>query len=226
MTFESGKAQVTLVELYSSQGCSSCPPAQRWVNQFKDDPQLWKKIIPVVFHVDYWNYLGWKDPYSHPSYSTRQRQLKWNGQLRSVYTPGFVVNGQEWRGWFRCKALPISNAEVGNLVLTANGANAHLSFTPTEHYQQEVAFHIAGLTLETATHVFSGENKNKTLKESFTVLDKMSVTPTKLNDVWSHVFDLGELHPREDARIEALVAWASIRDGLTPIQATGGRWHR
>lgn len=53
-TFESGTEQVTLVELYSSQGCSSCPPAQRWVNQFKGNPQLWKKVIPVVFHVDYW----------------------------------------------------------------------------------------------------------------------------------------------------------------------------
>lgn len=57
----SGKQQTTLVELYTSQGCSSCPPAERWLSSLQNDPRLWKELIPVAFHVDYWNYLGWND---------------------------------------------------------------------------------------------------------------------------------------------------------------------
>jgi hypothetical protein len=61
--FESGELRVNLLEMYSSQGCSSCPPAERWLNQFTADPDLWKRFIPVVFHVDYWDDIGWKDPF-------------------------------------------------------------------------------------------------------------------------------------------------------------------
>ena len=57
--------QFILIELFTSQGCSSCPPAEKWLNQFIKDKELWEKYIPVAFHVDYWDYLGWKDPYSN-----------------------------------------------------------------------------------------------------------------------------------------------------------------
>ena len=57
--FSSLPQQTTMIELYSSQGCSSCPPAERWISKYIDDDNLWKKIVPIVFHVDYWNDLGW-----------------------------------------------------------------------------------------------------------------------------------------------------------------------
>lgn len=56
--FTSPVLRTTLLELYTSEGCSSCPPADRWLSTLKDDPRLWKEVVPIAFHVDYWNYLG------------------------------------------------------------------------------------------------------------------------------------------------------------------------
>jgi len=87
--FNSGNKKVALVELYTSQGCSSCPPADEWLNTLKDKPGLWSKFVPVAFHVDYWDYLGWKDSFSKKEYSSRQRLHRKQGNVKVVYTPGF-----------------------------------------------------------------------------------------------------------------------------------------
>src|SRR5690348_8781739 len=71
--FESGDTQTPLLELYTSEGCSSCPPAEAWLSQLKKSPKLWKDFVPVSFHVDYWDYLGWKDPFAMKAYSRRQQ---------------------------------------------------------------------------------------------------------------------------------------------------------
>jgi hypothetical protein len=118
VTFESSDSQTTLIELFTSEGCSSCPPADAWISHLKDSPDLWKKIVPVAFHVDYWNNLGWRDRFARPEFTARQRRYvaAWHGD--SVYTPGFVVNGQEWRGWFSDRTVARKQAaNVGNLKL-------------------------------------------------------------------------------------------------------------
>src|SRR5205809_201633 len=61
-TFESGPARVHVIELFTSQGCSSCPPAEAWLSKLKNEPRLWKDFMPIAFHVDYWDRLGWRDP--------------------------------------------------------------------------------------------------------------------------------------------------------------------
>src|SRR5215467_12960255 len=71
--FQSGTNRAALVELYTSEGCSSCPPAEEWLSQLKIDPRLWMDFVPVAFHVDYWVYLGWRDPFGTGSFSERQR---------------------------------------------------------------------------------------------------------------------------------------------------------
>ena len=71
----SGTERHTLVELYTSEGCSSCPPAERWLSRFGSagtDP----RIVPVQFHVDYWDHGGWKDPFSDARYTRRQQELQ------------------------------------------------------------------------------------------------------------------------------------------------------
>lgn len=83
----SGKQKATIVELFTSQGCSSCPPAEKVMNTLKDHPQLWKNLIPMAFHVDYWDYIGWQDPFAQKTFSKRQRWHKKIGNVRSVYTP-------------------------------------------------------------------------------------------------------------------------------------------
>ena len=72
-----------VVELFTSQGCSSCPPADALVRELRKDPN----VIPIAYHVDYWNYLGWRDPFSAPDWTLRQMQYVHAMKLNSAYTP-------------------------------------------------------------------------------------------------------------------------------------------
>ncbi len=98
ITVSSGDRQVAVVELYTSEGCSSCPPADRWLSRLVEVPQQEAELLALAFHVDYWDYLGWKDRFSSKQYTARQRQLGANNRQRTIYTPEFFVNGKETRG--------------------------------------------------------------------------------------------------------------------------------
>ena len=94
----SGERQTAVVELYTSEGCSSCPRADRWLSQLVTTPRDDLDLLALAFHVDYWDYLGWKDRFSSADYTRRQRMLGANNQQRTIYTPEFFVNGMEARG--------------------------------------------------------------------------------------------------------------------------------
>lgn len=83
-------ASVVLVELFTSQGCSSCPPADALLAKLDEDPN----VVVLSEHVDYWNYLGWRDPFSAAAFSERQAAYVRRFGLRSAYTPQMVVDGQ------------------------------------------------------------------------------------------------------------------------------------
>jgi len=82
-----------VVELFTSQGCSSCPPADRLLTRLGEDPRFAGKVLPLSFHVDYWNYIGWRDPFSSPRWSARQNDYARAFRSDRVYTPQLVVNG-------------------------------------------------------------------------------------------------------------------------------------
>ncbi|MCG3189982.1 MAG: hypothetical protein LKCHEGNO_02534 [Burkholderiaceae bacterium] len=92
---ESGATVPTVVELYTSEGCSSCPQADRWLSTLKGAPG----VIAAAFHVDYWDGLGWKDRFANPRYSQRQARLQAADGVRSPYTPQVRVDGRDWRRW-------------------------------------------------------------------------------------------------------------------------------
>ena len=81
-----------VLELFTSQGCSSCPPADAVIAKYvlENDPN----IIPMAFHVDYWNYIGWKDPFSKAQFSERQRDYASMMNSQGNYTPQLVINGK------------------------------------------------------------------------------------------------------------------------------------
>lgn len=109
-----------VVELYTSQGCSSCPPADRWLSTLKGQSQ----VIALSFHVNYWNHLGWKDPYATPETTDRQRRIQAALQGKYVYTPQVVLNGQDHRNWQGQSAaqLPrLAGAQAPKLRVTRNG---------------------------------------------------------------------------------------------------------
>jgi hypothetical protein len=94
----SGDRQTAVVELYTSEGCSSCPSADRWLSRLIETPRDEVNVLALAFHVDYWDYLGWKDRFSNADYTRRQRHLGANNLQRTIYTPEFFVNGMEARG--------------------------------------------------------------------------------------------------------------------------------
>jgi hypothetical protein len=94
----SGERQTAVVELYTSEGCSSCPPADYWLSKLVTTPRSDLDVLALSFHVDYWDYLGWKDRFSSAEYTRRQRTLGANNLQRTIYTPEFFVNGIETRG--------------------------------------------------------------------------------------------------------------------------------
>ena len=96
ITFQSTDEQTSLLELFTSEGCSSCPPAETWLSGLKAAPGLWKEFVPVAFHVDYWDYLGWRDPWGAKTFSLRQHAYAKTWRIDSVYTPAFILNGKEW----------------------------------------------------------------------------------------------------------------------------------
>ena len=76
VVLQSGERQIAVLELYTSEGCSSCPPAETWLSRLREAPGLWKDFVPLAFHVDYWDYLGWRDPWGSREYSNRQRAYR------------------------------------------------------------------------------------------------------------------------------------------------------
>src|SRR5258706_2033501 len=95
---ESATALVPVIELYTSEGCSSCPPADRWLSTLKA-PAASGRAVVQAFHVGYWDYIGWVDRFASPAHTTRQRQIAGQNGLSGVYTPQVVRHRQDWREW-------------------------------------------------------------------------------------------------------------------------------
>lgn len=98
ITVMSNGQQTAVVELYTSEGCSSCPSADKWLAALVEVPEDELDVLALAFHVDYWDYLGWKDRFGSPDYTSRQRYLGRANSQRTIYTPEFFVDGVEARG--------------------------------------------------------------------------------------------------------------------------------
>jgi hypothetical protein len=94
-TVKSGGPTAALVELYTSEGCSSCPPADRAINALQGGAL----VVPLALHVTYWDNIGWRDPFGQGQFDDRQRTLLDQQRLHVAYTPQFFVAGRELRGW-------------------------------------------------------------------------------------------------------------------------------
>jgi hypothetical protein len=90
--------RVALVELYTSEGCDSCPPADNWLSQLNRERQR-DAVVPIALHVDYWDNADWRDRFAQPAFTSRQKYLSSTGGSNIVYTPAVFVGGRELRGW-------------------------------------------------------------------------------------------------------------------------------
>lgn len=98
-TASSGATVPVVVELYTSEGCDSCPPADRWLSKLIAERNKDADFIALAYHVDYWDYIGWKDAFAQPAFTQRQSALAVAGGASSVYTPQIFVNGKDDRSW-------------------------------------------------------------------------------------------------------------------------------
>ncbi len=217
LTLTSGPQQTSLVELYASEGCSSCPPAEKWLSRLKRDPRLWHKLVPVTYAVDYWNDLGWRDPYSNKRWSARQWAYKTAGAVTAVYTPAFIIDGREWRGWFKRRELPTSATKPGVLKVNVDNGNIDARFVPADQHAGPWVLHAAILGFGIETDISSGENAGRTLIHDFLVLNQTDLEAS--NGQWR--MKLPSLS-QPLAKQFGLAVWVTQKGDTTPVQATGG----
>ena len=211
------KPDSQLIELYTSQGCSSCPPADKWLSRLKNDDKLWDSWVPVAFHVDYWDWIGWQDPYAQKSFSERQRNYKKRGAITSVYTPGFVVDGAEWRGWFDRKALPKPTQKSGNLKVSRQDQTLNIQFDNPNN-KTNLTLHVALEGFNLATPVAKGENADKKLIEDFVVLWYQTLAQATGKSSWDLTLPNGYDYSHQRF---ALAIWLTHEDSPKPIAVVG-----
>lgn len=216
--FKSTYKQTQLLELYTSEGCSSCPPADEWLSHLKNNPDLWKKYVPVAFHVDYWNNLGWVDQLSSKEFSKRQRSYsnQWNNT--TIYTPEFVLNGEEWI--LKNKILDNGNKSVGVLKADLdNVGRLMVSFFPKDKLKN-VEVNIAILGSEIISKIKAGENEGRTLTHYFSVLNykKSTMKNSENNFTFETLINV----PEHSAKLYSLAIWVNLDNDLRPLQSLGG----
>lgn len=163
------KTSVVVMELFTSQGCSSCPPADALLAAYAKPGN--EQIIPLSFHVDYWNRLGWSDPFSSSRYSDRQQWYSGHLPGGRVYTPQLVVNGRyETVGNNRAAVTKLVTEATGNTVMgrievkdIAIGKNSIRFHYVSSHIGEDAVLNIALVQKEAITHIRAGENEGVTL---------------------------------------------------------------
>jgi hypothetical protein len=155
-----------VVELFTSQGCSSCPPADALLGELAQRPN----IVALALHVDYWDYIGWKDPFASPALTRRQRDYADALGLRMVYTPQMVVDG-------RIDVVGSHHGEVESAIaesaakpklavrIEGDGRGGHRAVIPAGDSSEEATVWFAVLDSEQETKVGRGENSGRMLKE-------------------------------------------------------------
>ena len=205
---------MAVVELYTSQGCSSCPPADRWLSslQARDD------VLALSFHVNYWNSLGWKDPFA--TTQTTERQVRWKNELAGsyVYTPQIIINGIEERSWAR--------RQVNDLLpLKVKGAPVVIVQRQGDTVSAQVSASAAGAPLRWAgywvvlqdaqtTRVAAGENAGRQLRNDHVVTQYVPVP------AWSSAQAQNfKLQPAV-ALGQRLAFVVTQESGMAPVQST------
>ena len=167
----SGAAVPVVVELYTSEGCNSCPPADRWLSKAVAERKD-GNFIALAYHVDYWDYIGWKDAFAQPAFAQRQAGLAKSGGASGVYTPQIFVNGRDDRSWTRGASALSAKAAAATVKfsLMANWGPDSVDFSgklaePSANVRLRYAVTENGLV----TAVKAGENKGETLRHDAVV---------------------------------------------------------
>lgn len=189
-TVRSGPTTNVLVELFTSEGCDSCPPADRWFSRLGGGGTGPERVIPLAFHVDYWDYLGWKDRFGNPAFSERQRALAKAAKTTRIYTPQVMVAGRDFYRWrdeaaisraFDAAANKPARAMIsigsqppkGRQLVASVSVNVASGEPPAD-----TATFLAVVEGGLSSRVTAGENRGETLRHDH-VVRELTVTPSQ-----------------------------------------------
>jgi len=215
-TARTASAITPVVELYTSEGCSSCPPADRWLSTLKSDPG----VVALAFHVDYWDRLGWKDRFSSAAYTARQAEQQASNGARFSYTPQVVVDGRDRPDWPRIGVPAPARGEAAvSLALSREGDRVTATVLPSARSPHRLSAYWAVTEQGFVSQVKAGENEGATLQHDFVVREYRPVaawqaTPGAARTLTFDVAGAGDAgHPRQ---VNLVVTDA---DSGRPVQA-------
>lgn len=228
----SGPHRVALLELYTSEGCDSCPAADKWVSELPARKFTVDRVIPLAFHVDYWNHLGWTDPFSQAAFSRRQRAHSNRRGVGFVVTPQLLLNGEDFRRGsvsdnfsdkIRAINLSKAQAEIRLKVSHSNdvlvGALEVRVGGDAETRRADVYLALYENNLVTA--VSAGENNGRLLKHDFVV--RTLVGPLALDDTGNlsrnHRFELDRRWKPQDINLAAFIQHRASGDVVQAVAA-------
>ncbi|MDH3513277.1 MAG: DUF1223 domain-containing protein [Gammaproteobacteria bacterium] len=173
----SGENTTALLELYTSEGCSSCPPADEWLAKLPESVLVPEKVVPLALHVDYWNHLGWVDPFSQKKFSDRQSRRTFLNQSRTIYTPQVVLNGHILPRWRQQAdiAIPLVNATPSHadialkMTRSAGLVDIEADARTRKSYPGQAEIYVAIYERNLVRRIEAGENNGHTLRHDFVV---------------------------------------------------------
>ena len=206
---QSGALLTPVLELYTSEGCSSCPPADQWLSSLKDKP-----VVAQAFHVAYWDYLGWHDRFASQVYTARQKQMALANGLQGIYTPQVLRNGRDWRDWGSSDAalMPAAKARA-NIALRQQSDHYEASVQPLNAGQDWSGYWTV-TEFGHSSRVRAGENAGAFLQHDFVVRQYQTLGPFHGPQTLKLVADAA---PDGHARQINLVV--TDRAGTEPLQA-------
>jgi hypothetical protein len=163
---QSASTLTPVIELYTSEGCSSCPPADQWVSTLKT-ANAKGQVVAQAFHVNYWDYIGWTDRFAAPVHTVRQRQISAANRLDGIYTPQLVKNGVTTRGFN--SSITSTEPARAQIQLNQTADNSfEANITPSDAQTAWTAYFTVTEHGHTS-RVTAGENKGEHLAHDFVV---------------------------------------------------------
>ena len=213
---QSAAAAPQVVELYTSEGCSSCPPADAWLSTLKGRAD----VIALGFHVNYWDRLGWPDRFASAEFTRRQYDLAARAGSRQVYTPQVVVDGRDWRGWPRLPAratvTATASAAAPALHLQRDGEGVVARIEPVAGATSQLSGYWAVTEDRHESRVRAGENAGATLQHDHIVRLLKAVPPWNASQGLSSRLEVNAGVPEHPRRVVFVVTDART---LRPLQA-------
>jgi len=220
---KSGAHTVPLLELYTSEGCSSCPPADLWLGGLKQDQSA---FTPLAFHVDYWDYIGWKDRFSKVEYADRQRKIAAFSDVGFVYTPQFVMNGRDFRGWDSArlrvainKSKNIAsrvNLSLNALTQSAGGVRLQTSASAVNSADiKDSNIFVAIYESKLVSQVKAGENSGRTLKHDYVVREFFGAYQQDNKNAFNKSFTLNSTRENKDQAFQNMGAVIFVQNSQT-----------